>query len=424
MTRVLARFLVSVRGTGSAEVLKALLQAAMFVVVGRALGAAGTGAYAAVLAIVTLLAPFAGLSCGHWLLRTVRRAHVDVAPLLATAIVVTVATGVPAAVLAAVLSHVLLQSPLVVSAMFAVAELLGTSMTTACGLLALGRAPDRRYAVIAVAPFATKFVAACVLVALPDPTVGRWAGLYLTAAIVAVVVALVLVRPTLRRFAPLGRRDARWCLMVSLTQSSQSTVNDLDKVFVASTGDLHAAGGYAGAYKLVSLSYFLARAVQSTLYPQFFSAGEQGYAAVLAVLRRGLRFALYYGGLCAVAGLLLAPLTPTLLGPSFADASTYVRWLSPLLPLKFAQWFVADALTGLDRQGLRGALQAASAVLTAALLAVLVPAHGVAGAVVATYVAEGFYLLGLAAVLVRLGREDRAAAGGPSPIRSRDELPL
>ncbi len=404
MTRPVARFLSSLRGTGSAEVLKALLQAAMFVVVGRELGAHDVGAYTAVLALVSLFAPFAGMSSGHWMLRTLRQTDVDVAPLLATALAVVVVTGVPAALLATVLSSLLLQASPALAASFAVAELLGNSISTVCGLLALGADRPRLYTAIVVAPFATKFAAACALVALPAPTLGNWALFYAVAAAGAAAVALLLVRPSLRRFAPIDRRDGGWCLMVSVTQLSQTAVNDLDKVFLASTGDLHAAGQYAGAAKLVSLSYFLARAMQSSLYPRFFSAGREGHAAVVAVLRRGLRFALLYGTACAVVGALLSPLTPVILGPSFAEASTYVIWLCPLVPLKFVQWFLADAVTGLGRQGVRTALQVGSAVLTVVALFLLVPAYGVAGAVVATYVAEGTYALALAAVLIRLGR--------------------
>ena len=123
----------------------------------------------------------------------------------------------------------------------------------------------------------------------------------------------------------------------------------------------------------------------------------------MSVLRKALVFSLVYGSLCIAASLILAPLSVVILGPSFEGTQVYVKLLCLLLPFKFAQWYIGDALTSVDRQANRTMMQLLAAGATALLLWMLVPPTGVIGALVATFVVEVGFTVALYLAIYRSG---------------------
>jgi len=393
------RVFALVRGTATAEVGRAVLGSVVFVIVARTLGAESVGLYSATLAIVGFFSPFAGLSSGHWILRRVRRECIDGLPLLSRGVLLIIVTGLPFATAACALCYFLLHAEIWTALLLALSELVLTALVNLLGFYTLAKGSSLQYATVMLAPSVTKLSFALLLPFFSMPSLQIWAVLYGSASFSALIVASLCVMPKLVRPESFCSSDLRWCLQVSSTQLAQGAVNDLDKPFLVANGNLDAAGQYAGAYKLLSLSFFVAKAVQTATYPEFFTAEKQGYTSVMNVLNRALVFACGYGALCVVVALVGAPLATVILGPSFEDVPTYIRWLCLLLPIKFIQWFVADALTGLDRQGARTVLQICAAVLTVVFLFLLVPPFGVSGAIATTLVVEVSYTVALVYVL-------------------------
>jgi O-antigen/teichoic acid export membrane protein len=189
--------------------------------------------------------------------------------------------------------------------------------------------------------------------------------------------------------------------------------NDLDKTMLARLSTLQATGAYTAAYRVVDMALTPLRAVLAAAYPRFFAAGAEGLEGSLVLVRK---LAPATVGYCALAGLALlagADLVPLLLGSSYDGAVGALRGLAALPLLKVAHYLAADALTGAGRQGVRSTWQLAVALANVVLNLVLIPAHGLAGAVVASLVCDGALavaLWGVVAVGVRRARRRRARA--------------
>lgn len=400
---MLARTDLVRRLTGSlpTEVARVVMQSLTFIFIGRSLGTAGLGAYASTLAIIGFLTPFAGLTSGHWALKRLRTSSESESAVLLRGTTLILLTGPPCVLAAVLISVSWVEVSVQAAILLAVSELIFTTLTTLLSFICLSLNRPVRYFIVGTMPIATKFVASLTLIGSVAPTLEHWTKLYFVAALIAVGACVITILPLLSATTLAGydRHDASWSLQVGLTQVSQGFVNDLDKPFVASIVDQATAGQYAATYRLMSLSYFLTKGVQTAFYPQFFSDSHRGSHYLRRLLRRALLFALSYGLTCSILAILLSPYSTLILGPEFNEVPYYVKLLALLIPLKFVQWFLADAVTGIDRQAARTILQFAAALMTAASLAVLTPIYGVEGAIYATYLAEGFFTIGLGVVL-------------------------
>jgi O-antigen/teichoic acid export membrane protein len=240
-----------------------------------------------------------------------------------------------------------------------------------------------------------------------------WAASYCLA--VVPVTGAVLVS-TARRVGP-GRpdlpgylRQARVGLALTVGQASMTLNNDVDKVVLGRVASLATTGLYAAAYRLVDMSYAPVRALLSAANPEMWRAGASGRLTdVLAVARRRLlaRLVAYgVGWTCVV--LVLAPVLPLVLGSSFEGSVVILRALAPLVLVKGLQYLLSDSLACAGRHRERTAAQVAVVVLNLGLCLALTPVWGWAGAVVATYVAEGLLLAVFLLLAVRTVRAERA----------------
>ena len=112
-------------------------------------------------------------------------------------------------------------------------------------------------------------------------------------------------------------------------------------------------------------------------------------------------------GLALGAGLVVP-----LLGVDYAGAVPLLRALAALVVLRGLYYLAADMLTGLGRQGIRTVVQVSVLALNVLLNLVLIPTHGVWGAVWATLVCESVLAAVLWSVLLAGARAERRASAG------------
>ena len=399
---------------------RALLQGASFLVLASALGADGFGAFSAVLAVTALAAPFAALGAVHLMIRSVVRRPEEAAQQLASALAVTALGGALAtAAVTAATAWYLPQVPLSVVAPVVAAELLGALVVEVAAGAYTAREEMMRTAAVQLSFQGVRLLGALVLLVGPGGlALADWAWVYAATSLGTAAVVVPLVRRDVGRARPDVRGHlAQWRdgLLFSCGLASQAMYNDIDKAMLARLSTLQAAGAYTAAYRVVDMALTPLRAVLAAAYPRFFREGASGLAGSMAFVRRLAPVTVAY---CALAGLALlagAGLVPVVLGDDYAGAVGALRALAVLPLLKMAHYLAADARTGAGDQGVRSLWQAGVAVANVLLNLWLIPAHGLAGAVVASLVCDGVLALGLwGVVLLRLRHARRRSAGAPA----------
>jgi O-antigen/teichoic acid export membrane protein len=418
-----ARSSALARNTGwmaLAQALRALLQAAYFVVIARLLGVQGLGQLAAALAIVFVLVPFGGLGAGNLLVLKVARAPEAYGAAFAYALRAVAATALVLIPLAAALGGLLLPDvPLRLVVALAVAELFFGRLNEVAGQAFQAFERLRWTGLLGLLAPAVRLgtVAAFALTATA-PSAADWAVWYLAGAaicaVASVAVAVWRLGPP-RRSGGFSIRDAKQGFLFSVGLFSSLVYGDIDKALLARLASLEIAGIYAAAYRVASFAFVPILALLAAAYARFFRYGAQGIAGSLAFARRLSRWSVAYGAAAGAVIYLAAPAVPWVLGADYAASVDIVRWLAPMPLLQSLGYLAGDALTGADRQGARSLVQIAAAALNVVLNVVLIPAYGWKGAAVATLVSLAFLAAALWCVALA------AARGAHRPAR-RDTI--
>ena len=404
------------------QVLRIGIQAVYFVLIARALGARDYGAYAGVLALVAIAAPFASLGTGNLLIKHVSRDRRRFPQLWGQALAVTVFTGL--LLLGAVITVGWFWLPS--SIPLRLVLVLGASDLIFARFVDIGaqayQAHDRlpRTAVLQLLLSPLRLVAAAILILeTTSPTALQWGSAYLLSSVAGAALAVTLVirdlgRPTLN----LRHIGAEWRegALFAITLSAQSTTNDIDKIMLARLAALEAAGVYAAAYRVVDMAFLPVGALLVATYGRFFKHGVRGMRATAAYGRRLLSVGAAYSLGAAVGLYFLAPALPVLLGREYDPAVGAVRLLAVLPLLKAIHYFGADALTGAGYQGLRTGLLLCVAAINVLLNLWLIPLYSWRGAVAATVIADGLLAIAIWIAVWYLGRNgDRIGHSREAP---------
>jgi O-antigen/teichoic acid export membrane protein len=210
-----------------------------------------------------------------------------------------------------------------------------------------------------------------------------------------------LGRPRLSR---IRRADLNEGFSFSLSASSISLYNDIDKTFLVSLGQSHAAGIYSAAYRVVDAASAPIYAVYAAAAPRFFREGARSVRAARRLARTTLirTLPLLFLG---------APLLPVLFGGSFRDSVGALRWLCLLPVLRALHYSWGSAITGSASQWNRTHLQLGAAALNLCLNALLIPRWSWQGAAAASLLTDGALAVACYGVLARLAlREERTTA--------------
>jgi O-antigen/teichoic acid export membrane protein len=200
-------------------------------------------------------------------------------------------------------------------------------------------------------------------------------------------------------------------LVYALSSSAGNVYTDFDKVLLGHFGMNAANGVYSMAYKAVSVFCMPVASIHNAAFPRIFQRGKDGVAGTSAYVLRILKRTAPLSLLMAVILWFTAPILPHLLGPSFAESTSALRWLC-LLPLTRAfQWSAGDALTGAGLQRYRLGTQIIAAVFNLSVNLYLIPRYGWLGAAWTSVATDGL-LGGLNwIVLLTLRRKETALQG-------------
>jgi O-antigen/teichoic acid export membrane protein len=231
-----------------------------------------------------------------------------------------------------------------------------------------------------------------------------WARIYwLSPFTVAIVAAwLVTSRMGWPRFGPLRRRDLSEGFSFSLSGSSISLYNDIDKTFLVSLGETYQAGIYSAAYRVVDVASAPLYSIYAAATPRLFREGGKSVEHASALTRRLMLRTVPYGVLISICLYCGAGLLPHLFGPTFQGSVQALRWLCVLPLLRVLHYAWGTTITASASQWNRTATQLAAAALNLALNAVLIPRWSWQGAAVASLLTDGALVLFSWLVLARI----------------------
>jgi O-antigen/teichoic acid export membrane protein len=396
---------------------RTLVQAVYFVLIARALGAAGYGAFVGATALVAIASPFASWGTGNLLVRAVARDPREFPRYWGMALWTTVIGGTGlAAILAALAGWVLPASvPVALVVVVAAADLICIRLLEASGQAFQAFQRLGRTAQLQFLPTLLRLLAVAGMVAWTDrPTVMRWAVLFLLASALSMMAGLVLVtrelgRPRFER--GMARGELREGFHFATSLSAQNVYNDLDKTLLARLSTLGSAGVYAAAYRVIDVAFAPVRALLAASYARFFQHGRGGIAGSLAFALRLLPLGVGYA-LAAGAGLVaLGPVLVAVLGNDYADVTVALRYLALIPLLRVVHYLAADALTGAGHQAARSGVQIGVAVLNVVLNLALIPRLGWRGAALTSIASDAALAVGLWLLVLRYRLRSPAPQG-------------
>ena len=380
---------------------------ANFVLLARVLGPTDYGLIAGAWALVLATSPVAIVGANRLVTRGVASRGQRPAEALGEGLL-TVAVGGTVALLLLVALHPFLlpQVPVALVVGLAVADIFCLGATLCLSALLYATDDGRAVGLVAVVSSTAK-VAAVVIFTLTgsdDPV--RWAQLYALLSVVALVLQLAwswrrFGRPTPGWRGLWGR--ARSGAGFSVNNAAVTVLTDFDKTLLVRNGLTTDAGVYGVAYRLSTIASLPIVGFMHATYPRFFEIGEAGGLQANAAFARKLAIPLaLYGVMAGLALIVVAPLIPLVVGEGFRPSVPVLMLLAGLPLLRPLQSLPSDALTGADMQSTRTACWVAAAVLNVGLNLVLIPRHGLTGALVTTGISE-LFLLVLVALAVRRG---------------------
>ncbi|HVT99897.1 MAG TPA: oligosaccharide flippase family protein [Acidobacteriaceae bacterium] len=393
-------------------------QAVYFVLIGRALGSREYGAFVGVAALIAALSQFSSLGMEMILVRNVSRDRDSFARTWGHALAITAAGFVLLFVAATLYAHFALRPelrPLV--PWIALADgLLGKLIQLAARAFQGAASLAWTARLTAFTNIARAATAALVLAwaraHATHATALLWTRVYWLSTLFVALFALTII--TLRlgfpRFRPIRRRDLSEGLSFSVSSSSISVYNDIDKTFLVSLGQISAAGIYSAAYRVVDAASAPIYAVYAAAAPRFFREGAHGVHRARDFSRKTLSRTLPYSVAVAVLLALSAPLLPFLFGPSFRGSVAALRWLCVLPVLRSLHYAWGSAITASASQWNRTATQFGAGALNLCLNAVLIPRWSWQGAAAASLLTDGALAAASFLVLSRLIRREVAAA--------------
>ncbi len=372
----------------------ALLQAVYFVLIGRSLGSAQYGAFIGVVAMVGIASQFSGLGMEMTLLRDVSRDRGSFGVSWGRAVQVTL-SGAAVLLLAAaagrawgesslwmLLPYVVISDGLFGRLVQVVIRAFQATQQMRCAAAMPVMLSGLRAGVAAVFFYR-------VHAGVTTGTAAAWVGMYWVATATGAVVALTALTarlgfPDWRR---VGGRELADGLSFAFSNSSISIYNDVDKAVLAGAGMMEAAGIYGAAYRVIDVATMPVYSVFAAATPRYFRA--EGMDGTRALMGRVLRRALPMTALICAGLFLLAGVVPVVLGRSFAEAATALRWLCVIPVLRLLHYTWGTAITARMSQWRRTAAQAAATGLNVVLCAWWIPRWQWRGAAAASLMTDG-----------------------------------
>jgi O-antigen/teichoic acid export membrane protein len=223
-------------------------------------------------------------------------------------------------------------------------------------------------------------------------TAWQWAIGSLTVSFLSagIAVAIVTRRFGLPQFSPsLWLQRAAEGFVFAISGSTTVVYNDVDKVVLAHFGMNQANGIYSMAYRVVNIGAMPIQSIVGAALPRFFREGAKGISATVPMARVLLRRIAGLGLLVSLGMFVCAPIIPHLVGKSFAESVSALRWLCLIPFFRCFHLSAGDAIAGAGHQKFRLVSQSIAAAGNLLMNLYLVPRYSWHGAAWASLATDG-----------------------------------
>lgn len=384
------------------------LQAIQFFLLARTLGATEYGAFASVNAMVTIAIPLAGLGYSNVMLMNVARDRRVASVQLGNSLSITVALGLLLMCLIAIAVQVVYGSKgnIVLAFFIGFSELVLVRACLVAGQFFQALDRIQRLSWINLSISACRVIAIGGLLLTESHEVVIWAQ---TSCGLLFLLTLVHVPAAVKEAGGLSfstlelRRQWTDASYFAMGTTAKAAYTDLDKVMLGRTAAHAELGVYTTAYRLIVMAFMPIRSLLDVMAAKFFQSGQAGVAHSYALSAKLIRYSVPYGLFAGLCLYLLAPLIPSLLGPSFSDSVQVLRWLAPLPAIQSVHYVLSDSLTGAGYQRVRTLIQFLVLAVYGCLGLWLIPQHSWQGAAIVCLISESLLaLLVIAAVKLLL----------------------
>ncbi|HVC36797.1 MAG TPA: oligosaccharide flippase family protein [Gammaproteobacteria bacterium] len=370
-----------------------LVQFVYFVLIARILHSEGYGAFSGVVALVAVLAPFAGWGSGSLLIKNVARAP-QVFPIYwGRSLVITAISAAVLLVIALLLGWLILPKSvsLLIVLWVAISDLFFARVLEISGQAFQAFQKLSRTAMTWILLACTRVCAVLLLMKLKtQDDLLTWAILYMCGTAIVALSAFLWVCAKHGR----PRWDfSRWHeefgegFFFAAGLSAQRIYMDSDKTLLTRFSTLQAAGIYSAAARVIDVAFVPVSSLLASAYARFFIHGGQGIRGSTSLAKQLMPVAVSYAVIVGMVIYLCAPVLPWLLGSEYAETASAARWLAVVPLLMTFHQFAAYSLTGAGRQPLRAGCEFGIAIINVLMNIALIPLYtwkGSAAAVIAS----------------------------------------
>ena len=388
-----------------ARVLCLVLQIAYFTIIARHLGVEQYGLFVSVLSLARVVNPFASFGSAEILVKNVSRDRTLLNEYWGNALFITLVGSLTVIVLLLFVKDIFLPETISPHLVFliALAEVLFDRIAAIQGYAFMAVGALNKTAQLTVVQAFIRFIAAVGLVIFfPTTGVLLWASLYLLSTTFTAILAFLIAyrtlgfpRLALSKFKP----EIAQGFSFSISSSSLTAYNDIDKTLLARLSTLEATGIYAAAYRFINIAFVPTHSLLVASYPVFFRRGAVGIGGSLSFAKRLAPPVIVYSCVVVIGLLILAPVAPYILGNEYNLAVEAIRWLAPIPFLSAMHYLAGDILTGAGSQGVRSGIQIMAALFNVAMNLWLIPMYSWKGAAWSSLASEALLALSLWGVI-------------------------
>jgi O-antigen/teichoic acid export membrane protein len=379
--------------------LSIFIQAAYFIIIARSLGIEQYGEFVAAVAAVKLVFPFAPWGSGQVLIKNVSRNKELLNECWGNSLFITFICSSVLTVLLVLGTKIFFSeiiSPLLIF-IVAVSDLLFENILVTAIHLFMAVSLLSKSSQLHVLLSLTRLIAAFIFISFfPKGNILIWGCLYLLSTALAALFAFLIVHrmfglPKLK--LSIFKPEIIQGFYFSVSLSSVTIYNDVDKVILANLSTLEATGIYGAAYRLVNVGFVPVHSLLSATYADFFKHGAVGISGSFNFAKRIFPIVGIFGLTSSIGLFFVAPIVPYILGQEYSLALDALRWLAPLPFLKAMNYLAADIFTGAGLQKLRSVIQLNMAIFNALINFWLIPLYSWKGAAWCSLFSDGFLAL-------------------------------
>jgi O-antigen/teichoic acid export membrane protein len=374
--------------------LQLLVQGIYFVILARTFAPEKYGAYVGIVAIVSILIPFASWGAEQIIIQNVSRQRSAFREAWGTGILKTLLFGSLFTSLILIVYSYFPIPGISISVVFvvALANLIFLRLNDLVRDSFVGVGLLNYTAKIMFLVSLNRFFGVLVLITLFErPSILTWTIIYCIATFLAAVMStyLLIKQVDYPKFVlSKVKEDLKLGFSFAIGISAQTIYNDIDKSMLAKLSTLESAGIYGAAYHILNVSFTPILSLAMASFRNFFQQGVAGIKSSFKLCKKLLPMSIGYS-LIAIVGLaIFAPLVPIILGAEYSDSATALMLLSPSIFFRTMHIFAADTLTGADLQKVRSGSQVLVAIVNGLLNYWLIPLYSWRGAIWATLISE------------------------------------